>query len=687
MIEGRYGVFSHGLKHNPVLRAAFAPDALVPLSWWLDRFRLGQKSLDGLLVWGRKPPAQRALRLARRAGLPVITLEDGFIRSVGLGSAGWPGHALVVDPVGVYFDAHQPSRLEQLIEAQGEPEAAALQLMQAVVAGHWSKYNHAPARPIRADRQHRQVLVVDQTCGDQSVVGAGADAQTFLHMLAQALQDHPDAQVWVKTHPDVSARQRQGYLSQLPPALRHRVQLLTEALCPMTLLAQMDEVYVVSSHMGFEALLLGRRVHCFGAAWYAGWGLTVDHFQRGAILGERRACHRSVAQLFTAAYLHYSHYLHPLTRQPCDLSTLLRVLQVQRHWNDQWRGEVYFLDFSRWKQRFLRAYFALPSVQVHFVSSAQRPPADLPQPVQLVVWGRRELPAAWQQVPHRLWRMEDGFVRSSGLGAQLIAPLSLVLDPVGIYFDATQPSRLEHLLAGRQLSAAERGRIRAIRQQLIDRQVSKYNVGERGEAWPPVPPGRPCLLVPGQVEDDASVRYGSPQLRSNQALLQAVRARHPEAFIVYKPHPDVLAGLRAGQIDDPVAQGWADALIEQMPMPDCLQHCDAVHTLTSLAGFEALIRGVPVVCYGQPFYAGWGLTEDVLPLARRTARLDLDTLMHAVLIDYPLYTLGPEGGGLGASLEEVLQQLGQQPAPAVRTLRNRLWGLLLQRYRRSRTAG
>ncbi|MGO1490802.1 MAG: capsular polysaccharide export protein, LipB/KpsS family, partial [Psychrobacter sp.] len=38
------------------------------------------------------------------------------------------------------------------------------------------------------------------------------------------------------------------------------------------------------------------------------------------------------------------------------------------------------------------------------------------------------------------------FVRSNGLGATLLAPLSVVIDEQGIYYDATQPSDLETLL-------------------------------------------------------------------------------------------------------------------------------------------------------------------------------------------------------------------------------------------------
>lgn len=68
-----------------------------------------------------------------------------------------------------------------------------------------------------------------------------------------------------------------------------------------------------------------------------------------------------------------------------------------------------------------------------------------------------------------------------------------------------------------------------------------------------------------------------------------------------------------------------------------LDAVDEVHVITSLAGFEALLRGRKVTCYGNPFYAGWGLTQDMAPLVRRTRRLSLDELVAGALILYPTY--------------------------------------------------
>lgn len=169
------------------------------------------------------------------------------------------------------------------------------------------------------------------------------------------------------------------------------------------------------------------------------------------------------------------------------------------------------------------------------------------------------------------------------------------------------------------------------------RGVTKYNLPGAAPALPAAP-GRRRILVPGQVEDDLSVLRGAAgAVRGNLDLLRAVRAAEPEAFIVFKPHPDVEAGHRRGGVAAGAAAGLADLVLEKAPIAPLLGQVDAVHTITSLAGFEALLRGVPVTCWGQPFYAGWGLTQDRAPIPRRARRLGLDELVAGALILYPRY--------------------------------------------------
>jgi capsular polysaccharide export protein len=274
----------------------------------------------------------------------------------------------------------------------------------------------------------------------------------------------------------------------------------------------------------------------------------------------------------------------------------------------------------------------------------------------IYLWGRTEYPALERFAKEReipLYRVEDGFVRSLGLGSDLTRPYSLVVDGRGIYFDPTQPSDLEHLLETAEFERSLLERAERLREYIVTHKLSKYNVYRDREI--PLPgrhPGQEIALVPGQVEDDASIRYGADGM-SNLELLRAARERAPRAYLVYKPHPDVLAGNRRGGVPEREARRYCDAIVTEASLDSVLARADTVHTMTSLVGFEALLRGKEVHTYGMPFYAGWGLTRDARRCARRTRRRSLAELVAATYLLYPRY-LDPESGercGIERTLE------------------------------------
>jgi capsular polysaccharide export protein len=235
-----------------------------------------------------------------------------------------------------------------------------------------------------------------------------------------------------------------------------------------------------------------------------------------------------------------------------------------------------------------------------------------------------------------MW-VEDGFIRSAGLGAGFLPAASLALDTRRPYFDPAGPSDLEILLATTDFPPALLARAAALRAALIARGITKYNLGGDAPALPPSP-GRRRILVPGQVEDDLSILRGAAGgVRSNLDLLRAVRAAAPDAFIAFKPHPDVEAGYRRGAVPPDQARALADVVLARAPIAPLLDQMEEIHTITSLTGFEALLRGRAVTCWGRPFYAGWGLTQDRAPIARRVRRLTLDELVAGALLLYPRY--------------------------------------------------
>jgi capsular polysaccharide export protein len=306
------------------------------------------------------------------------------------------------------------------------------------------------------------------------------------------------------------------------------------------------------------------------------------------------------------------------------------------------KGEAaYCFAFGPWKYGFVRAYLAASGLEARFCLSARHARLRGFGPgARVVVWGMRDRAdvrdlAARFGTP--IWRMEDGFLRSVGLGSDFNVPASLVLDRSGIYFDPNGPSDLENLLQSQAFAAEELERASGLRATIVARALSKYNFAGRREQLTR-PAAQRVILVPGQVEDDASIRLGCRDIRDNLSLLREVRQNNPDAFVMFKPHPDLLAGNRAqGQVDLDRLRALCDRLILDEPLPACLAIADEVHTMTSLVGFEALLRGLVVHTYGSPFYAGWGLTRDRHRVERRTRTLALDELVAGVLIRYPLY--------------------------------------------------
>ncbi|WP_347456083.1 capsular polysaccharide biosynthesis protein [Acinetobacter thermotolerans] len=584
--------------------------------------------------WGRKKSFFKAQALAEQKGLKALCLEDGFVRSLGLGKDGYPPLSLVVDETGIYFDALQPSDLENLIlkDESLKDNLRAQHAIDQILKFGITKYNQKfqTLDLGKFDQKSTHILVIDQTFGDQSIKYAGATPDTFKSMLRQACIDHPDATIWVKTHPDVLAGKAQAHFAQ--EDFNHlNIRLLTEHYNPVELLQQMDEVYVVSSQLGFEALLCGKKVHCFGVPWYAGWGLTNDAHAPLDILNGRRNRQKSLQHLFACAYFHYARYVNPLTGQRCELEDILELLILNIEVQKRLENHYIAYGFSPWKKRFIPDFLGFPKLDLKFQRYLKPRKSE-----HVLAWGKKARQLKDKQYNH-ITTVEDGFIRSVGLGAKLIRPCSLVFDDVGIYYDATQPSRLEQLLNQVELNAQQAQRATRLQQMLIDLNISKYNVGEFKRLTRPEHPR--VLLVVGQVEDDMSIQLGGVGIKTNLALLKEVRTRNPDSYIIYKPHPDVQTGLRVGGIPAAEILRYADQVELDASILECFEIVDELHTITSLSGFEALIRGLKVYCYGLPFYAGWGLTQDLYQSERRNKKISLEKLIYITLVEYPIYNL------------------------------------------------
>jgi len=269
--------------------------------------------------WGRRPLSLKSQNIARWLGWRFLCLEDGWIRSRGLGDD-QRIYSLIVDDLGIYYDATAPSRLEAILSEGSfvhdrvliDEAAEGLELLRK---HRIAKYNHAPhlrtheARKLFADARNERVLIVAQTAGDASLE-YGSVAESTEEMILRAREEHPKASLYLKIHPDVLAGRKE---SDIDPRRLPRWCRLLEVDCnPYSLLEHMDYVYTKTSGMGMEALILGKKVSCSGMPFYAGWGLTEDRFRI-----ERRGRRRTLEELFAAAYLLYPIYRDPVRNVAC----------------------------------------------------------------------------------------------------------------------------------------------------------------------------------------------------------------------------------------------------------------------------------------------------------------------------------------------------------------------------------
>ena len=598
-------------------------------------------AVDGFVGWGGRGSGLRARRLGRRFDKRVVILEDGFLKSYAPGPLE-PAHSYVADWSGIYFDASGPSDLTSLIDqgvtdAQGERARAVMEFLRQ---SRLSKYNNSPIRPfsesgLPAGRPF--VLIVDQVAGDASIAGALADETRFGAMLEHARDHYPEALIAARTHP---ASDRSAVLNA---SRRLGIEVVVPTrMNPWPLIENADAVYTVSSQLGFEALIAGTTVHAFGVTYYSHRGLTADHCAAPA---PRKPA--TLEQVFHAAYLGYSRYLDLHDRQPVEIERALDQMLTVREQRNQITRRVYTGGLSPWKKRALDPFVVGPQGRaVHCRSLKKAIGLAEENAGQVALWGTsKPMPKSVPAV-----RFEDGFIRSRGLGANLALPSSLAMDWDHVYYDARGESRLEHIIASHDFSSELIERAARLIESIVEKGVSKYNVGD-AIAFPSVEAGRLKILVPGLVEKDASIRYGSPSVKTNRDLVAAVRMLYPHAYLAYKEHPDVTSGMRSGgQMPD-----TADIVVREGDIKHWIAWCDRVETMTSLAGFEALIRSKSVGVHGIPFYAGWGLTDDRLPVPRRGRAISVEMLAAAALILYPFYV--HPLSGMPCRVEELVEEI------------------------------
>ncbi|EAK9877582.1 capsular polysaccharide biosynthesis protein [Campylobacter lari] len=588
---------------------------------------------DIFVGWGRKKSGLKAIELAKKHNIKFLLLEDGFLRSLNLGVENSPSFSVVKDDMGIYYDATASSKLENILntyEFDTEELEQAKKAIELIKTEKLSKYNNNLCIPKKLfGSNEERALIITQVANDASLKFGLADGFSTQEIINDAIKENPNAKVYIKIHPDVLSGKKQSDfdVQDLP----NNCVVIKENYNPIELLSYFKKVYTKTSGMGFEALMLGCECMCYGVPFYAGWGLTQDKLEC-----KRRLKKRTLEEIFYAAYILYSEYFNPCLNQKSDIFDTIYTLAKYKKIEQVNSNTLYFLGFTLWKRWFMKPFFKAKSNKIIFLNSLDELyKAKLNPEDKIFIWGKKyDKTLLAKDFSNEIFLVEDGFLRSIFLGSDLTRPFSLIVDSKGLYVDPSKPSDLEDILQNYVFDENLKQRAKKLISTITQNKFSKYN-GLKHEKLN-FNTNKKIILIPAQVEDDASMILGGAGFNTLK-LLQSVRKANENAFIVFKPHPDVLSGNRKGLKDKSIILKYCDEIIEDVSIDSAINACDEVHTITSTSGFDALLRGKKVVVYGKPFYAGWGLTSDLYEISRRTRVLSLEELVAGVLILYPRY--------------------------------------------------
>ena len=417
---------------------------------------------DNIIGWGNKFSGRRAKIFARLFNSSYLINEDGFIAYIERKGFRL---SLLSDTKEAYYQAKQNSDLVNLIsnDLVEDESRNVTKIINCYKTRFISKYN--AERDYEGTLNHPYVLLVDQVYGDLSVKYGMADGNSFKEMLDCAFKDFPNHSILIKIHPDVYNRKKRGYFDIDALKKNSRIQIIAENCHPIRLIRESDAVYTVTSQVGFEALIWGKKVKCFGMPFYAGWGLTEDVL---SLTNRKKIV--SLEQLVHAALVKYPIYFDPETNKLTTVEKTIEYIGYQRQMRFRFTRKLYAYGFTPWKKSILRSF--TQGSELSFIKHLEEAPIDS----TVLVWGSLNCEKLHKSV--KIVRVEDGFLRSVGLGGDLICPQSWVFDNEGIYYDSSNPSQLENILNYDDFKTEELERADGLIKKLIKNRISKYNLGD-----------------------------------------------------------------------------------------------------------------------------------------------------------------------------------------------------------------
>lgn len=632
-----------------------------------DIFGLNRtKHCDMFAGWGYGEYSQKAQRIAQKHNKPFIFLEDGFLRSPFVSSLSKQPYSLVIDTKAPYYDSSVVTDLENLIckttlsLEQRHNAQIAIDFFVNKKLGKFTIINDIDNAMLPNGFEQDSILLIDQVAGDLSLQYGQVTPEVAKYAFDFIVEAYPNKKIYLKLHPEVLAGKKKGCFDF---SHKQKNVICISDIDLISLLAVKPHLFVLTSLAGFEGVLHGCPVTVFGLPWYAGYGLTNDKHSDAVTLAKRRKP-VDLQTVFHCAYMIYSHYVNPISRKRTDFFTLMQHFsRIKRH-IQMMRGHILAVGIRPWKRKDFYSWIKTPFNKVTFCTHEKNvlnilkgsPQTDF----KIIVWNYKhseliqKIETDYKNI--KIIRVEDGFIRSYGLGSDFFPPLSLCFDNNHLYFYHTQNNKSDFHEIAQQVPFNQffLERAKALKETIKKNNISKYNL----EKITPIniKTDKYIIFVAGQVAGDASLRYGGlpDDLQNDYDLLKRVRTDYPNSYILYKPHPDVTKGNRAKGSDFDKCHEFYNQIEIDASVISCINVCDMVVILTSQTGFDALIRNKKVLCYGEAFYKNYNLCVNDSKILN--SEMTLDNFIHTALVEYPLYKNGKDYITPEIAIDIIMQQ-------------------------------
>jgi capsular polysaccharide export protein len=578
---------------------------------------------------------------------PILRLKDGIFAGYSNKKPSYSFYYAFESDI--YYNLKKESNIESLLRSHWNPTEEewntahlAIQMINKYGITKFNDYPHI-FESAMGGVGYQNILLVDQPIDDESVILGNANEETFNDMLLYAFDNYQYANIYVKLHPDTIDGKKEGYLQKL--LVKHGLNdhpsiKVIDTHCNITSFFHfINDIFVVTSQVGFEALLRNKNVRCFGTPFYSGWGLTTDMQTLSYPKPQR-----SLMDLFIALVLKHTLYLNPFTKKKGNILDLLEYISIQQRHTNRKNVAFYNTEFIEYKN----IDILLNADRKNF--SAITKSKQIPKHIDdFIVTDKK---STFQEVEPLKYRafLSQGFLFANAVNPDDV--LSLIVDHNGPYYDHKAQSDLDYMLNHESYTDYEK---LCAEQFLIDLR-GKFLMDMKNEDNGNIlaekqKSGKKVIFVPGQrEEDDMTLVGGDIAIPSDYELLVAILQKVENSLIIYKPAP----GSKIKKLND-LGKGCLinlASLVKERQnhfvfefdasISHCIDAADEVHLLNHTCGLEAIVKGKKVVTYGLPFFGGLGLTEDRQKFPRKKREISLEEFALSVYMLYPRYKLPNE---------------------------------------------